>query len=445
MILTYIYTTFASIPTGCGEGTYWDSNIEYCIADPESSGFDGTTFPPDFDPGCSVRVCCEHACCGEGTQYSHDLACCIPILPSQPSPNPTSAPTLSPTITAGLQESCNIVDDTKFNICLDFVSTSGLLTAIWVDAFEDARLRWESIITGDLPPLSSAGFEKSDPRCSTYPDVIDDLYICAIETPIDGIGEVIGLAAVDLARNIEIAGKSQYTALTGLMIFDSADILDLMNEGTWGDTILHEMAHVLGFGTLWNYGSNDLYSNGTVFGVFKGPNAVREWEVVGCAANSPNPLGVPVELGGGEGTKDSHWAERCFKDELMAPYLSGLPQSISRITVGSLEDLGYTVDYGKADPFDVNPNDCGCSGGIRLLQSNGREQSPQISPEGIQNIIDYVQKEFESIEAGVPPPISDPDSAVDLVTKTVVVAYKENGEIFFVGVPLRVSPLDVVR
>ena len=61
----------------------------------------------------------------------------------------------------------------------------------------------------------------------------------------------------------------------------------------------------------------------------------------------------PVEDEGGEGTACGHWDEQCFVDELMTGFSSGsLP--MSRVTVGSLEDLGYVVNYGAADAFTSN-------------------------------------------------------------------------------------------
>ena len=42
------------------------------------------------------------------------------------------------------------------------------------------------------------------------------------------------------------------------MQFDSADAVNYLNNGLWDDIITHEMMHVLGFGTLWNYGANPL-------------------------------------------------------------------------------------------------------------------------------------------------------------------------------------------
>ena len=40
-----------------------------------------------------------------------------------------------------------------------------------------------------------------------------------------------------------------------------------------------------------------------------------------------------------------------MQDELMTPAISGNSQPLSSITVGALEDLGYTVDYNMADAY----------------------------------------------------------------------------------------------
>lgn len=37
------------------------------------------------------------------------------------------------------------------------------------------------------------------------------------------------------------------------MTFDSADVDNMISGGTWEQIIRHEMVHVLGFGTLWDY------------------------------------------------------------------------------------------------------------------------------------------------------------------------------------------------
>jgi hypothetical protein len=40
-----------------------------------------------------------------------------------------------------------------------------------------------------------------------------------------------------------------------------------------------------------------------------------------------------------------------FGNELMTGFLSGTTQPLSRMTVASLADLGYKVDFSAADPF----------------------------------------------------------------------------------------------
>ena len=39
--------------------------------------------------------------------------------------------------------------------------------------------------------------------------------------------------------------------------------------------------------------------------------------------------------------------------ELMTGFTNGLPCQLSILTIGSLQDLGYTVNYGAADPYSV--------------------------------------------------------------------------------------------
>jgi hypothetical protein len=40
-----------------------------------------------------------------------------------------------------------------------------------------------------------------------------------------------------------------------------------------------------------------------------------------------------------------------FKSELMTGYINTRANPLSTVTIGALRDLGYTVDFTKADPF----------------------------------------------------------------------------------------------
>ena len=67
------------------------------------------------------------------------------------------------------------------------------------------------------------------------------------------------------------------------------------------------------------------------------------------------PVAVPVENNGGPGTADSHWRETLFRNELMSGFIAASNNPLSRLTVCSLQDLGYVVDLNAAEPYTL-PN-----------------------------------------------------------------------------------------
>ena len=86
-----------------------------------------------------------------------------------------------------------------------------------------------------------------------------------------------------------------------------------------------------------------------------GPQAVQGCLFHGGAAKCPG--NVPVENTGvvAGGTRDVHWRETTFRTELMTGFVSaaGTPNPLSRITIGSLTDIGYTVNLAVADSYTV--------------------------------------------------------------------------------------------
>ncbi len=196
-------------------------------------------------------------------------------------------------------------------------------------AFASAAARWSRIITGDVPPVMLEGEE------------IDDVLIEAQGVPIDGPGRVLGQAGPRFVR------PTSRLPIKGIMSFDTADLDRMEADGSLEDVILHEMAHVLGFGTLW-VDLGLIVGAGTINPTFVGANAMREYaELSGRAASTP----VPVANTGGPGTRDGHWREEVFGDELLTGFLSGALRPISRMSIGAFEDMGYQIDYGAADAF----------------------------------------------------------------------------------------------
>jgi hypothetical protein len=130
------------------------------------------------------------------------------------------------------------------------------------------------------------------------------------------------------------------------MEFDSADMAIMESNGSLYDVILHEMGHVLGIGTIWSY-LGLLSGAGTSNPRFTGSQATAAYNAIfGTTAT-----GVPVENTGGAGTRDGHWRESVFRDELMTGWISGSVRPLSQVTAASLADMGYTVNLNGADFF----------------------------------------------------------------------------------------------
>jgi len=170
---------------------------------------------------------------------------------------------------------------------------------------------------------------------------VDDLLIDAQSVAIDGVNGILGQAGPDYIR-----GDSALP-IHGMMQFDTADLASMESNGTLYDVIVHEMGHVLGIGTIWQT-LGLLAGAGTATPLFLGSRAIAEYNALfGTSAS-----GVPVEgTPAPAGTRDGHWSESVFGNELMSGYISGTPNPISRITVASLADIGYTVNMAAADAY----------------------------------------------------------------------------------------------
>ena len=204
-------------------------------------------------------------------------------------------------------------------------------------AFKAAANRWTKVIVGDVPSVMVDG------------EVIDDLLILAQGVPIDGVHGILGQAGPTHLRPAS-AGASAFLPAKGTMSFDTADLAAMQADQTLLDVITHEMGHVIGIGTIWPL-KKLLAGASTTNPSFTGATAKKEYGVL----KGTGPAAVPVENTGGAGTRNSHWRESVFKNELMSGFIAAANNPLSRVTVGSLRDLGYVVDMAAAEPF-VLPN-----------------------------------------------------------------------------------------
>jgi hypothetical protein len=206
--------------------------------------------------------------------------------------------------------------------------------------------RWQSLVVGDLPDITIANAGR---RCG-YPDdgsptFVDDLLVVVEVDSIDGPGQVLGAAGPCLVRSRTGAGG--LTAI-GIVTLDSVDVSRLAAEGRLIATMQHEMGHILGLGTLWA-GYFPLSSGiGGADPRMTGFRSRMAASTIGVTLDLD--VGVPLENIGGEGTRDGHWRESVFGDELMTGFI-GRTNPMSILTVQAMADLGYLIDVARAEPY----------------------------------------------------------------------------------------------
>ncbi len=217
----------------------------------------------------------------------------------------------------------------EFDIEINFLDDS--LNSSQQNVFIDAAARWEGIIIEDIPDVFVTDI-----------GLVDDVVIDVGAPEIDGVGGILGQAGPTAIRS------DSFLPATGIMNFDMADVDDLEANGLLEDVILHEMGHVLGIGTLW--GLNDfVIGAGTNDPQYVGSQATAEYnDLFGLNGSS-----IPVANTGGSGTRDAHWRESVFDNELMTGYIDAGDNPISRVTVASLADLGYEVNLAAADSYSA--------------------------------------------------------------------------------------------
>lgn len=224
------------------------------------------------------------------------------------------------------------------------------VTVRWISApsprhlqsVEAAVARWQSVIRNDLsniPTKVAAG------TCfTTQPalnEVVDDLLVFVEIVPIDGAGKILGQAGPCFIRT------DNGLPIVGHLKLDVDDLRMMETRGTLDDVVLHELGHVLGIGTLWSNMSL-VQGGGGADPVFTGTNAVRGFASIGGIGST-----VPVENTGSAGTRDAHWRETTFGNELMTGFISAANNPLSSLTIGSLLDMGYGADPGAASSFTM--------------------------------------------------------------------------------------------
>ena len=221
-----------------------------------------------------------------------------------------------------------------FQITVDFNDPT--LPESTKQLFRNAADRWSQIITADLPAVTYNG------------RVIDDFLL---DVTVKSLGP--GLLGQATYYPDSLRSGPRGLPSRGFAEFNST----YMDAPGIYYTILHEMAHALGFNSdLWSSTGFGLVSGlgkpGSSNPVFTGVNATREYN----AYFGTSSASVPLDDVHGEGSYGTHWRESVFgaSNELMTyawDVQSSRVDPLSKVTIGAMADIGYTVNYAAADPY----------------------------------------------------------------------------------------------
>ena len=238
-----------------------------------------------------------------------------------------------------------VSDDQKFEFKLNF-DAQGLsgLTEAAKAAIVDAAKFWESAITGRSAITRSNQLTVTlSGKSLLYSNGSADTGTMALSGPqfgLDGPNLIIssGISTLNARRFAEFNANPTY--LRNIMI--------------------HEFAHVLGFGTLWepvqfasstgqvfNFGKNLINRSNATYNA----NTYAGW-AYGELTGSFTQTAVPIEPGA-----LAHWDETRFDTELLTPYaeVSGVATPLSQLTLAALRDLGWNLNFGVSQAYSLPP------------------------------------------------------------------------------------------
>ena len=267
--------------------------------------------------------------------------------------------------------------------CVELVYTTTPDPVLRVAA-ENAAARWSAVVSGAVPPqpLNEAAFTCATVAIPPVQRTVKSLVIYVELAPIPS--STPGLITLGQAGPCWIRDIGGLTVI-GAMKLNSDYLINNLSATAREDVVLHEMGHVLGFGTLWVptpgvTGMPTLLQNPAPGGspIFVGASAVAKYVLAGGSGATT----IPVENCGSGGTINGHWREASggstattgFGIELMTGYISapaGQHNPRSAVTIAAMGDLGYPVSFGTADAYTAAGQTCPAP----LLYAPGQQPS----------------------------------------------------------------------
>jgi hypothetical protein len=222
-----------------------------------------------------------------------------------------------------------------------------------------AIARWQAVLPGHLEPvrvaLPAGACMSGTPAID---EVVQDLLVLVRLDSIDGPGKVLGQAGPCAVRSL-----GTRLPVIGAVTLDTADLRRMIDAGTASSVVAHELGHVLGVGTLWNFGGQTRRDDTDVTNYrYVGAGARQAQAELGFSPDAGLP--VPVEsfpsgctaatlasdpvCAALRGTAGAHWRASNWGLELMTGWARPT-MYLSALTVASLADLGYPTSQAGAE------------------------------------------------------------------------------------------------
>ena len=162
--------------------------------------------------------------------------------------------------------------------------------------------------------------------------------------PLNGKAPIAGAGIISDSLEIDANGNNLPTEGVSVINTNADKLQELEdNPDLLNRVMVHEFGHVMGMGGLWQ--ENDLID--PITGVYRSDTNAGE------AYHRLYNTDGDIPLASGDSGISGHWDEEIFGNELMTPQKEslGISMPLSEITLGSLEDIGWNVFDGAAEPF----------------------------------------------------------------------------------------------
>ena len=175
--------------------------------------------------------------------------CNCPKLATPADVTLVTAPTCIPDTVCLQNEGFDTINSTAYKIDVNLQLTNVDQT----DAFAAALSRWQGIITESDSPFNTTTLpvDVNPPGTCTnpIPEIVSSIYVCGEIKPIINetggvVDGVVGVAGPTLLRP-----RNSTTNITGTTIMGFVQLSpDVVDDGIFLDTIIHELGHVFGIG-----------------------------------------------------------------------------------------------------------------------------------------------------------------------------------------------------